>query len=1641
MPNVADPKVAIAKFTLEFHAQALDLTLRNPLLRLPTAERSVRFLELPSNQMQLIVDALIGAERSITFVGKDASATELRLAADSARPGSTDMLRVVVDLKHERVESILRSIAGRHDDLIEKRGLPCGYIALGVLEWTPDDRKETRSPLLLLPVEIDEEQDSKLLKTIYKVTLADRSPCENPALREYMRRKYELLLPKFEESEIPQVAHVQKWLDETILPFTATKPDWRLVGGATFGLFDCGAIAADCDGGNWNPPLHDRELIKKVLLSTDVAGNDLEEVEFCSPSLVLNADGSQFDAIRQVEQGKNIVLHGPPGSGKSETIVNLIASAFHAGKSVLFVAQKPEAARVVCRRLAKCGLDPFCTVLVPVGESRNTKSSVLDGLRRRVAIRPTREALLQPQLSRLRDRVNLLNEHATALGMVLPVFEMTARDVLAELAVFSLAGVSAATGTEVNLPASRSNFTTAEDALAGLATARKEISDDAFETLGGLRTTDDQMMAHDAAFRLTDDLKRLRTSCTALAVAVARVTVPGAESVPTRVSLLNELAFTMPRHAELADGQFLGRAFRLQALGAAEALARIAQVRAFLGQVQRRFPNCRELIKRDVFGPRGEANSLESVLRKFSVHEQPLSWAIKNVPSIDRVRSGLSGADLIPNCGMISHLLSSADDFHHWQKKVNLVVAIGQAAGGREFLLKHAKCAPTDAQCLLEAKEKATRVTDLRLEGGRICLAERLTDRQSLVFAQSAIAMRRSLASRVFGTITDSRYRSAKKTALHCLLPGVSRGQWPEALSACIELHDAEAAWILASERIGPTATEAADPASWQAAHEWFQRILDLARQARVSIDEAWELARSFETQSVAQQESAMVSVAQQICKASWIANGLTQSLAGEQVTPGTVADSLAALSKVLAHTTVLAAELGFGQSVQLVQVVQSAGEIVELRESIRALDVDVCAAALMRDDFRGVDSITDAYDDTLGWAKAWADPKRGRWLGILQWVLAEQASLDERGSAAHSLAESLTQDLPSVLNALGSIRKHYTFDGASSRLRFGDGLTLAENIQFAEGLFKFESSIYSIFSFGQLCRRAGELAGVGIVQKLFDRDFQVGTLVRTYRRTVFELSLGADNRFAGLLQVGRVALESAIGSLPNLEQELRDGNAKKIVNALLGRSVPSGIANGLVREKTELGYVNHLLGLQRPRFEVQDLFQRSRAALSALQPCVIATPDSVSEFLPRDGGMFDLLIMDEASQVPPSNAFGSIARARQAVIVGDPKQLPPTSFFAGAAPGANEAEDEDAQGVTDVESILDRAISSLKSVHLCGHYRSRHHSLIAFSNKHFYDERLAVTPSVAGRDGKFGIVAHYLRDAQYSAGINEIEAKAVAVRAMTHLRSGTDESLGIVAFNRAQADLIKMQLELLAHEDSTNTDAYARARNAKDPIFIRNLESVQGDERDVIYISYTYGPDAMTGQVAQRFGPVGNQGGERRLNVLVTRAKNRVEVFHSMLPEQLTGTSPGARVMREYLEYARKTPEFDFIDGDHESEFERQVARAIESFPMDLIVRPQVSCNRFRIDMGISLRTNPGRFILGIECDGAAYHSSRDARDRDLTRQMILEHHGWVIHRVWSTAWWKNPTEELKRLESAVREAMKRDAARRLAAGETRVG
>ena len=159
------------------------------------------------------------------------------------------------------------------------------------------------------------------------------------------------------------------------------------------------------------------------------------------------------------------------------------------------------------------------------------------------------------------------------------------------------------------------------------------------------------------------------------------------------------------------------------------------------------------------------------------------------------------------------------------------------------------------------------------------------------------------------------------------------------------------------------------------------------------------------------------------------------------------------------------------------------------------------------------------------------------------------------------------------------------------------------------------------------------------------------------------------------------------------------------------------------------------------------------------------------------------------------------------------------------------------------------------------------------------------------------------------------------------------------------------------------------------------------------------------------------------------------------MLPEQLTGTSPGARVMREYLEYARKTPEFDFIDGDHESEFERQVARAIESFPMDLIVRPQVSCNRFRIDMGISLRTNPGRFILGIECDGAAYHSSRDARDRDLTRQMILEHHGWVIHRVWSTAWWKNPTEELKRLESAVREAMKRDAARRLAAGETRVG
>jgi len=442
----------------------------------------------------------------------------------------------------------------------------------------------------------------------------------------------------------------------------------------------------------------------------------------------------------------------------------------------------------------------------------------------------------------------------------------------------------------------------------------------------------------------------------------------------------------------------------------------------------------------------------------------------------------------------------------------------------------------------------------------------------------------------------------------------------------------------------------------------------------------------------------------------------------------------------------------------------------------------------------------------------------------------------------------------------------------------------------------------------------------------------------------------------------------------------------------------------------------------------IRKLFVQIPNLFTRIKPCLLMSPLTVSQFLDPAQITFDLVIFDEASQVRSEDAVGSIYRGRQIVVCGDNKQLPPTAFFDLAM---SDEFDEDAEEPFDIfDSILDECIAlGMPDGWLRWHYRSRHESLIAFSNRQFYDNRLVTFPSSVDEDPRLGIKFVYVPDGIYDRGgkrDNVREAEKVVELVANHFRQYPEKSLGIVAFSIAQANTIEDHIERFRKENQEFESFFTEDR--LEGFFVKNLENVQGDERDVLIFSVGYAKDQQ-GRLTMHFGPVNKEGGERRLNVAVTRAREKVIVVSSIRASDLdlsATQAPGVLQFYKYLDYAERGREaldigFPRLD-EYGSPLEAEVAAEIRALGYEVV--PQVGCSGYRIDMGVLDPARPGRFILGVECDGATYHSSYTARDRDRLRQEVLEKLGWRIHRVWAPDFVTRRDTEVRRLREAIEQA-----------------
>ena len=489
---------------------------------------------------------------------------------------------------------------------------------------------------------------------------------------------------------------------------------------------------------------------------------------------------------------------------------------------------------------------------------------------------------------------------------------------------------------------------------------------------------------------------------------------------------------------------------------------------------------------------------------------------------------------------------------------------------------------------------------------------------------------------------------------------------------------------------------------------------------------------------------------------------------------------------------------------------------------------------------------------------------------------------------------------------------------------------------------------------------------------------------------------------FLSAYQFNGMLFSQVIQKYNDLTREFQMLTRKELV-ARLSAKIPSDTRDPQL--SSELTLLRKRIANKGRGASIRTIIDQMPSLLPRLCPVMLMSPLSVAQYIDIESPKFDIVAFDEASQMPTDEAVGAICRGKATIVVGDPKQMPPTSFFM-----AN-ATDEDETDIDDLESILDDCISlSMPARYLGWHYRSKHESLIAFSNQNYYDGRLVTFPSA---DDMVSHVTWQHVDGFYDYGktrTNQAEAEAIVEEAIKRMQQTPERSVGIVAFSKQQSDLIEDTLEQRLAE---HPDLEIQNREANEPLFVKNLENVQGDERDIILFSVGYGPD-HEGRVSMNFGPLNKAGGERRLNVAVSRARYEMKIFSTLRPEQIDERrtqAEGVLGLKRFLRFAQNN---EFVGKPKESGTDEsqsivtQLADAIRCKGYE--VHTGVGTSSFRIDVAIVDPANNERYLLGIICDGQSYYRLKTARDREVVRPTVLRMLGWKIIHVWSIDWILRP-------------------------------
>ncbi len=1542
----------------------------------------------------------------------------------------------------EDLEGVLRSIAGAARLAIEETGTNMLYVAMGFLEWYDSDASDQArfAPVVLFPARLERgAPDPQTHVYRYSVQHSGEDILANISLQEKMRRDFALEFPDFDQEEdTPE--HYFQVLDLII----KRHGRWRVRRQMTLALLAFGKLLMyrDLDPDTWpqgkRPENHPR-------LREFFEGIQQEEIGIAPdypldglqprgriPIIIDDADASQHSALIDAVEGKNLVIQGPPGTGKSQTITNLIAVTIAAGKSVLFVAEKLAALEVVRDRLNRAGLGIFCLEL---HSHRTRKRALIEDIKARIEahgqfrepdrLRGLRE-FWERTKRQLIEYAELVNSPWGQLGNTIHELlwwcrrrktELAKTDALERLTLRNATSITAAEAEERRqlLRALGRHLTRVSSTGAVSQHPWFGVTNAGLDFL----SADALIAAVEEVYRAAGSLLEWRagveseigaevaaTPRAAVDLAQSAAALPGPPDgiLPDILPALNEPS--VARHLEEFDTRL--REYRdLRATIVGELGGLPSWDPTMRGRLSEAVSTLLNVLKRDwqFKDERGVVDQLtgaSGAIRTAWVAAEKLSRCVGEVVPfttgsirlLAEAFEGLShapvsllhlrheGLESVSAPGALEAALREAAPLLNMRDRLSQRFALELAPEPAAMRRHAAAVATSHWWSFIDPAFRSARSAYLTMyrDRGKPKRAEIKSDLQE--FAAFQARVQGFAANRSYQEVGGKHFRGIDTPFADLEAVTRWRGEMARRLppgSGDVDLG--YALWRTGSDRLGPLAAEAGDLAA-------------LVARARNGIGAASELLKQSYAPASDKDLREFSSDLASTCARLTLAIEVLDAAA-------------------------IPPTLRVGRIPPLVESVR------ELHRLWKALNEDQTAARVL--DGRLREAIDD-FGPVVATLAFHADLVASNLLPPLkQWlleadVLSRLATLREVASDAGRLAVDFQGAWTRLENLAALDRAAWYPDLEVERqddlnsVKSRAARALDGRDRLLEWLDYLQARTAARAAHLNAIVEVGEAGTVTADQLVLAFDFILSnSLVKAAFRQKPALA-----QFSGLTHEQlRVRFGEVDREIIKLERER--------VGALLDqRRVPMGVGTGPVRQYSEYSLLEREMGKQKRHIPIRQLILRSGKALQALKPCFMMGPLSVAQYLPAGQLEFDLLVMDEASQLKPEDALGAICRAKQVVVVGDPMQLPPTSFFERVADDDEVEDENEAQALTDAESILDVASHLYRPARMLRwHYRSRHGSLIAFSNREFYNGNLIVFPSPLGRGPELGVKFVHVPHAVYENRRNVVEARTVVDRVFRHMRKYPGDSLGIATMNTTQRDVIANEIEERLKADPAAKAYVERHEGGLEPLFVKNLENVQGDERAVIYVSVTYGPNER-GSVYQRFGPINGATGHRRLNVLFTRARKRLVVFSSLLSDQIRVESNsrwGVRALKGYLAFAQTgvLEQASFTGREPDSDFEVEVASALRERGFEVVA--QLGVAGFFLDLAVKHPYRLDSFILGIECDGASYHSTRSARDRDRLRQQILEDLGWKIRRIWSPDWFKNSGAEVERIVREIEE------------------